>query len=110
MHSPAARPVTCQETVPAMPPPAKPSAPPPAAELPTPSYPAIESLIEQASPEDLQAFFAPVKTGLAELKGPRLELGKKAQGAIARTEELLGLLLEVRERLVAESKAGKGRK
>jgi hypothetical protein len=93
-----------------MPPPAKPSAPAPAPELPTPSYPAIESFIERATSEELQAFFAPVKTGLADLKGPRAELGKKAQGAIARTEELLGLLMEVRERLVAESKEGKGRK
>jgi hypothetical protein len=51
-----------------------------------------------------------VKTGLTELKGPRAEQGKKAQAAIARAEELLTLLMDVRERLVAESKGGKGRK
>jgi hypothetical protein len=86
----------------------KPSAPAP--ELPTPSFPAIESFIERATPEEVQSLFTPVKNELANLKGPKVEQAKKVQAAIARTEELLGILLETRERLLAESKSGKGRK
>ncbi|MBN8466552.1 hypothetical protein D7Y15_20570 [Corallococcus sp. AB030] len=94
-----------------MPPPARPSAPQPQPqELPVPSYPAVETFIEKASASDVQALFAPVKQGLADLKGPRAEIGKKAQAAIARSEELLGMLVDVREKLVAESKQSKGRK
>ncbi|QSQ18686.1 hypothetical protein JY651_25325 [Pyxidicoccus parkwayensis] len=93
-----------------MPPSAKPSTPAPAQELPTPSYPAVESLIESTSAEEVRAFFAPVKAGLAELKGPKVEQGKKAQAAVARAEELLELLVETRERLIAEAKGGKGRR
>jgi hypothetical protein len=92
-----------------MPPSAKPSTPP-AQELPAPSYPAIESLLESVTMEQAQAFFSPVKAGLAELKGPRAELGKKAQTALARAEELLVMLVETRERLIADAKGAKGRK
>ena len=91
-----------------MPPPSK--QPAPVAEpLPTPSFPAIESFIERATPDEVQSLFTPVKNELANLKGPKAEQAKKVQAAIARTEELLSVLLETRERLVAESK-GKGRK
>ncbi len=90
-----------------MPPPSKQTAP--VDPLPTPSFPAIESFIERASAEEVQSLFSPAKKELANLKGPKAEQAKKAQTAIARTEELLGVLLETRERLVAESK-GKGRK
>ncbi|MFB1481981.1 hypothetical protein [Corallococcus sp. RDP092CA] len=94
-----------------MPPSARPSAPQAQPqELPVPSYPAVEAFIEKASASDIQALFAPVKEGLAGLKGPRAEIGKKAQAAIARSEELLGMLVDVRERLVEESKQSKGRK
>ncbi|HEX8818939.1 MAG TPA: hypothetical protein VF794_03365 [Archangium sp.] len=93
-----------------MPPPSKQTAPAPVEEpLPTPSFPAIESFIERASAEEVQSLFSPVKNELANLKGPKAEQAKKVQTAISRTEELLGVLLETRERLVAESK-GKGRK
>ncbi|NBD08652.1 MULTISPECIES: hypothetical protein [Corallococcus] len=92
-----------------MPPPARTPAPPPQ-ELPVPSYPAVETFIEKASANDVQALFAPVKEELAGLKGPRAETGKKAQAAIARAEELLSMLVDVREKLVAESKQSKGRK
>jgi hypothetical protein len=97
-----------QETLPTMPPPSKQTAPA-ADPLPAPSFPAIESFIERASAEEVQSLFAPVKNELTNLKGPKAEQAKKAQTAISRTEELLGVLLETRERLVAESK-GKGRK
>jgi hypothetical protein len=92
-----------------MPPTAK-SSTPPAQELPAPSYPAVESLLEAAPVEQVRALFAPVKAGLAELKGPKAEQGKKAQAAISRAEELLELLVETRERMVAEAKGAKGRK
>ena len=93
-----------------MPPPSKQTAPAAVEQpLPTPSFPAIESFIERATPEEVQSLFAPVKNELANLKGPKAEQAKKAQVAIARTEELLGVLLETRERLVAEGKS-KGRK
>ena len=78
--------------------------------LPTPSYPAIESFIERATAEEIQAFFTPIKEGLGALKGPKVEQGKKIQAALASAEELLAMLLETRERLIAESKGGKGRK
>ena len=90
-----------------MPPPSKQQpAPEP---LPAPSFPAIESFIERATAEEVQTLFNPVKNELAQLKGPKAEQAKKVQAAISRTEELLNVLLETRERLVAESKP-KGRK
>ncbi|WP_205519737.1 hypothetical protein [Pyxidicoccus caerfyrddinensis] len=93
-----------------MPPSAKPSTPAPAQELPAPSYPAVESLLEATPAEEVRAFFAPVKAGLTELKGPKVDQGKKVQAAIGHAEELLELLVETRERLLAEAKAGKGRR
>jgi hypothetical protein len=78
--------------------------------LPVPSYPAIESFIERASAEEVQAFFNPIKEGLTALKGPKVDQGKKVQAALASAEELLGVLLETRERLVAESQGNKGRR
>ena len=84
--------------------------PAPVAEpLPTPSFPAIESFIETASADEVRALFTPVKNELANLKGPKAEHAKKVQAAISRTEELLGVLLDTRERLVAEARS-KGRK
>jgi hypothetical protein len=92
-------------------PPSTSSAPAPAVEpLPTPSFPALEAFIESASAEEVQSLFARVKDELASLKGPKVEQAKKAQTAISRAEELLGVLLETRERLVAESKGPKGRR
>ena len=88
----------------------KSSTPTPAPELPTPSYPAVESLLEAAPVDEVRALFAPVKAGLAELKGPKVEQGKKAQAAIGHAEELLELLVETSERLLAKAKGGKGRR
>jgi hypothetical protein len=78
--------------------------------LPVPSYPAIESFIERASAEEIQALFNPIKEGLNALKGPKVEQSKKVQAALASAEELLGILLETRERLIEESKGSKGRR
>ncbi|MCP3097607.1 hypothetical protein LZ198_01815 [Myxococcus sp. K15C18031901] len=91
-----------------MPPP--PKSPPPAQELPALSYPAIESLLEGTPTEDIRALFSPVKDGLSVLKGPKVELGKKVQAAVGHVEELLEVLVETRERLIAEAKGPKGRK
>ncbi len=92
-----------------MPPSSKPT--PPAAEpLPTATYPVVESFIERATPEEVAGLFASVKQELTAVKGPKAEQAKKAQAAISRAEELLGILLETRERLVAEAKASKGRR
>lgn len=93
-----------------MPPSSKPSAAAPAQELPAPSYPAIESLLEATPAEDVRALFNPVKEGLTVLKGPKVEVGKKVQTAVAHAEQLLEVLVETRERLIAESKGAKGRK
>lgn len=82
----------------------------PAPEFPAPSYPTIESFIEHATPEEVAGLFTSVKQGLEGLKGPKVEQGKKVQAAIARTEELLGILLETRERLIAEAKGPKARR
>lgn len=93
-----------------MPPPSKHSPPPPAAEpLPTQTFPALESFIESASAEEVRSLFNPLKTELSNLKGPKVEHAKKVQAAISRTEELLAVLLDTREQLVAESRS-KGRK
>ena len=93
-----------------MPPPSKQQPAPVADPLPAPSFPAIESFIEVASAEEVQSLFSPVKTELSQLKGPKAEQAKKVQAAISRTEELLGVLLDTRERLIAESKQPKVRK
>lgn len=90
-------------------PPSKQQPAPVAEPLPTPSFPAIESFIESASAEEVRSLFTPMKNELANLKGPKAEHAKKVHAAISRTEELLGVLLETRERLVAEAKS-KGRK
>ncbi|TQF08889.1 hypothetical protein FJV41_47475, partial [Myxococcus llanfairpwllgwyngyllgogerychwyrndrobwllllantysiliogogogochensis] len=89
---------------------AKPSAPSPSQELPVPSYPAIESLLEATPAEDVRALFDPLKDGLAALKGPKVDAGKKAQAALTHAEQLLELLVDTRERLIAEAKGSKGRK
>lgn len=89
-------------------PPAKKSAektPPPADNEPL--YPAIEGFIEKATAEEIDGLFAPVKEGLTALKGPRADQAKKVGKAIAKAEELLSHLLQVREKLEAERK-GKG--
>ncbi|MCE9666624.1 hypothetical protein LY474_02260 [Myxococcus stipitatus] len=91
-----------------MPPSSKPSQP--AQELPALSYPTIESLLEGTSTEDIRALFSPVKDQLGALKGPKVEQGKKVQAAVAHVEELLEVLVETRERLIAEAKGPKGRK
>jgi hypothetical protein len=91
-------------------PPSKPQQAPAPEPLPTPSYPAIEAFIETASAEEVQALFHPVKDALTALKGPKVEQGKKVQTALTSADELLGLLLETRERLIAESQGNKGRK
>jgi hypothetical protein len=92
-----------------MPPSKQQSAPEPEP-LPTPSYPSIESFIETATAEEVQALFAPLKESLGTLKGPKAEQGKKVHAALDSAEELLGILLETRERLIAEAKANKGRR
>jgi hypothetical protein len=51
-------------------------------ELPTPSYPSIESFIEKAKVTDVSAAFKSLKTELEGLKGPRAEQGKKVNKAI----------------------------
>jgi hypothetical protein len=93
-----------------MPPPKQQPAEPAPESLPVPSYPAIESFIETASAEEIQAFFTPIKEGLTALKGPKAEQGKKIQAALSSAEELLGILLETRERLIAEAQGNKGRR
>lgn len=74
------------------------------------AYPTLEALIERATAEEIAHVFDPVREGLAQLKGPRAEQGKKVEVALGRVEELLQYLLEVRERLETEKKAGKGQK
>jgi len=67
-------------------------------------YPALESFIEKATADEVSGLFGPIKTGLSDLKGPRAEQGKKIDKSIARTEELLNHLLQVREKLEASGK------
>ncbi|WP_224250250.1 hypothetical protein [Hyalangium gracile] len=93
-----------------MPPPKQQQQAPAPEPLPTPSYPAIESFIERATAEEVQGLFTPIKESLGVLKGPKVEHGKKVQVALSNAEELLGILLETRERLIAEAQANKGRR
>lgn len=90
-----------------MPAPSKASRTPPPAP-PQTSFPAIEAFVERASPSDVEALFAPLREGLAALKGPRAEQARKVSAALDRTEELLRQLLETREKLAAD-KRGKHR-
>ena len=90
-----------------MPPSSKQPPAPVAEPLPSPSFPAIEAFIESASADEVRSFFNPVKEGLAQLKGPKAEHAKKVQAAVSRAEELLGVLLDTREQLVAESRRGR---
>lgn len=85
-------------------PPAKQQTPPPA----EPLYPAIETFIEKASADQVAGLFTPLKDGLTSLKGPKAEQAKKVTKAIAKVEELLSHLLQVRENLEAERKGKKG--
>ncbi|MBS1152405.1 MAG: hypothetical protein H6Q89_4103 [Myxococcaceae bacterium] len=78
--------------------------PPPAAADNEPLYPAIEGFIERATAEEIAELFSPLKEGLSALKGPRADQAKKVGKAIAKTEELLSHLLQVREKLEAERK------
>ena len=75
-----------------------------------PMYPAIEAFIEKATAEEVQKLFGSVREGLTSLKGPKVEQAKKVQKAIDKTEELLTHLLQVRDRLEADRKAGKGKR
>jgi hypothetical protein len=86
--------------------PAKPLLPPP----PEPMYPVLETLIERATPEELDQFFAEVRTGLEGVKGAKAEHAKKARAAVETAQELLGYLLQVREKLSEAKPAGKGMK
>jgi hypothetical protein len=83
-------------------------APQPPPELPRMTFPHLESFIEGASAGDVASLFSPIRDSLGALKGPRAEQGKKVGKAIARTEELLSYLLQVREKIEAERKGGKG--
>lgn len=78
--------------------------PPP---LPTPTYPAIETLIEYVTADELAALFSPVTAAVAELKGPRAEQGKRAIKAVEHTQALLSHLLQVREKLEASRKGSR---
>ena len=79
-----------------------PSVPP---QTPTESvYPTIEGFIETASAVQVKALYDDVKGALSALKGPRADQAKKASKGVARTEELLRFLLQVREKIEAERK------
>lgn len=76
-----------------------------APQAPTESvYPTIEGFIETASADEVKALYDEVRAALGALKGPRADQGKKAQKGVARTEELLSFLLQVREKIEAERK------
>ncbi len=87
--------------------PPKTAAPPsPPAE---PAYPHIEGFIEKASPDEVEAFLQNVEKELAALKGPKADAAKKAKAGVQNAQELLGYLLQVRERL-AQERGAKGKK
>lgn len=71
---------------------------------PQPAFPTIEAFVERAAPEDVDSLFAPLREGLAALKGPKADQAKKVRAAIERTEELLEYLLATRGKLEADKK------
>lgn len=81
--------------------------PPPPPAQNEPDFPAVSAFIEQASKEEVGGLFAPVKEALSSLKGPKADHAKKATKAVNRAEELLGQLMQVREKLEGDKK-GKG--
>lgn len=85
-----------------------PSVPAPAPDAES-RYPNVERYVEGASKEALGTLFAGLKAELGAMKGPKAEHARKASGALDRAEELLGHLIDVRERLIAEQKSAKRR-
>ena len=86
----------------------------PAAAKPTPPpedarYPTVERFIERADPQEIGQVFAETRSALDGVKGPNADRAKKVRAAIERTEELLGFLVDVREKLIAEKKSPKRR-
>lgn len=71
---------------------------------PQTAFPTIESFVERASVQDVDALFAPLRDGLSALKGPKADQAKKVAAAIERTEELLKYLLDTRGKLEADKK------
>ena len=65
-------------------------------------YPAVEALVESASPEELAHFFDSVREGLESVKGPKAEYAKRVRSAVERTDELLAFLLETREKIAGQ--------
>jgi hypothetical protein len=65
---------------------------------------------EWATQDDVNALFAPVREALSQLKGPKAQQAKKVEAALASTEELLGQLLQIREKLAAEGEQSKSSK
>ncbi len=70
-------------------------------------YPITEGFVETASRDEVEALFSNLRSSLDALKGPRKDHAKKVQLAIARAEELLVHLLDVRDRLESERTGGK---
>jgi hypothetical protein len=86
--------------------PPKPLLPPP----PEPKYPALETLIERATAEDLDRFFGDVREALSSLKGAKGEHAKRARAGLEAAEELFGFLLQVREKMTEPEKSVKPKK
>jgi hypothetical protein len=90
-----------------------PDQPPPSEPTPAPrepDYPTLEGMSEWATKDDVDALFAPVREALSQLKGPKAQQAKKVEAALESTEELLGQLLQIREKLAEEKGQGKGPK
>ena len=75
--------------------------------LPAPSYPALESFIEIATEAEIEVLYQPILEALAELRGPQANKAEKIEAAIAKSTELLNILIGVRARL--EEEAAKSR-
>jgi hypothetical protein len=75
------------------------------------TYPAIEVFLESQSRGDVAPRFAATREALAALPKTKAEPSKRALQAIGRTEELLDLLFDTKDRLAQEAKgAKKGRR
>lgn len=74
------------------------------------TYPTLEQFLETHDRDAAATAFAGIKQKIAEVSGARAPQAKRVAVAIERAEGLLQHLFDVKEKLDAQKRAGKGRK
>ena len=73
-------------------------------------YPNIEGFIEQATADEVSDLFTQLRSRLGAIKGPKADHARRVLVAVDSVQELLGFLLQIRERLSLERENRKSRK